>query len=151
MYAIRPGAKGDISLPDDATTSEHIVWSYQKAGPYHPTPLILDGILYVLYDRGFLAAYDAKTGREIYGRTRIPNGTAFTSSPWAYDGKLFCLNENGVTFAIQPGPEFKILHTNALADDDMGMATPVIVGDKLLIRTAPRLYCIGAPLQAKAR
>ena len=40
------------------------------------------------------------------------------------------------------GPEFKILHTNALADDDMGMATPAIVGERLLLRTAARIYCI---------
>ena len=50
--------------------------------------------------------------------------------------KIFCLNEDGVTFVVQTGPKFKLLHTNALAEDDMCMATPVIVGDRLLIRTA---------------
>ena len=49
----------------------------------------------------------------------------------------------GVTFVIEPGPEFKILYTNKLTEDDMCMATPVIVGDKLLMRTSQRLYCIG--------
>jgi outer membrane protein assembly factor BamB len=151
MYAVRPGASGDISLGENETTSDYIAWSQQKAGPYHPTPLVCDDTLYVLYDRGFLAAYDAKSGREIYPRKRIPNGTAFTSSPWAYDGKLFCLNEDGVTFAIQTGPEFEILHTNRLADDDMGMATPVIVGDKLLIRTGPRMYCVGSASPTASR
>ena len=98
-----------------------------------------------------MAAFDAKTGQEVYGRKRIPNGRAFTSSPWAYGDKLFCLNEDGVTFVIKTGPQFEILHTNALADDDMGMATPAIVGDKLLIRTAARIYCIqqAAPLKAQ--
>jgi hypothetical protein len=52
------------------------------------------------------------------------------------------LNEDGVTFAVQPGVEFKVLYTNALADDDMCMATPVIVANKLLIRSSKRLYCI---------
>ena len=98
-----------------------------------------------------MAAYDAKTGHEIYGRKRIPNGRAFTSSPWTYGGKLFCLNEDGVTFVIKPGADFEILHTNPLADDDMGMATPVIVGDKLLIRTAPRIYCVGPSTASASR
>jgi outer membrane protein assembly factor BamB len=143
VYAIRPGASGDITLGDKETTNDYIIWSYPKAGPYHPTPLILGDTMYILYDRGFLAAYDAHSGREIYGRKRIPNGKAFTSSPWAYGGKLFALNEDGVTFVFKPGSEFEILHSNALSEDDMGMATPVIVGDKLLVRTSARVYCVG--------
>ena len=59
--------------------------------------------------------------------------------------------EDAVTFVIKPGPKFEVLHTNTLADDDMGMATPVIVGDKLLIRTAPRIYCVGAAAVAATR
>ena len=143
VYVIRPGARGDISPTENEPANEFVIWSSQKIGPYHPTPLVHGDTLYILYDRGFMAAYDAKTGQEIYGRKRIPNGRAFTSSPWTYGDKLFCLNEDGVTFVIKPGAEFEILHTNALAEDDMGMATPVIVGDKLLIRTAPRIYCVG--------
>lgn len=143
LYVIRPGAIGDISPPENETANDFVIWSSQKIGPYHPTPIVIGETLYILYDRGFLAAFDAKTGREIYARKRIPNGTAFTSSPWTYGNKLFCLNEDGVTFVIKPGPDFEVLHTNPLTEDDMGMATPVIVGDKLLIRTAPRIYCVG--------
>ena len=150
FYVIRPGASGDISPDDNVTKSDYLVWSSQKLGPYHPTPLVVDDTLYILYDRGFMAAYDAKTGNEVYGRKRIPNGRAFTSSPWSYGDKLFCLNEDGVTFVIKTGPKFEILHTNALADDDMGMATPVIVGDKLLVRTSARIYCIGAKVATAA-
>jgi outer membrane protein assembly factor BamB len=152
LYAIKPGATGDISLGDTETTNEYIAWSHQKAGPYHPTPLIVGDTLYILYDRGFLAAYDAKTGREIYGRKRIPEGGAgFTSSPWSYDDKLFCLNEDGRTLVLKTGPEFGVLHINSLAEDDMGMATPVIVGDKLLLRTSARIYCIGNKSATAAR
>lgn len=151
LYVIKPGAEGDISLGDTETSNSHIAWSHAKAGPYHPTPLIYGDTLYILYDRGFLAAYDAKTGREIYARKRIPNGKAFTSSPWAYDGKLFGLNEDGVTFVFKTGSEFGILHTNPLAEDDMGMATPLVLGDKLLIRTSARIYCIGSRESAASR
>ncbi len=147
MYCVRPGAEGDLSPSDDAKAplSPHLVWYQPKAGPYHPTPLIVGETIYVLYDRGMMAAYDAKTGKEVYPRKRIPNGRAFTSSPWSYGDKVFCLNEDGVTFAIRTGPQFEVLYTNELAEDDMGMATPVVIGDKLLIRTSPRLYCIAKP------
>lgn len=143
-YAIRPGASGDLSPVQGKPKSEFLAWSTNTA-PYHPTPLIVDGKLYMLLDRGFMSCYDAKTGEAVYEKKRIPGGRAFTSSPWTYDNKIFCLNEDGVTFAIQPGPDFEVLYQNELTEDDMGMSTPVIIDDKLLIRTTVGLYCIAAP------
>jgi hypothetical protein len=55
---------------------------------------------------------------------------------------VFCLNEDGVTFVMRAGDKFELLRTNKLADDDMCMATPAMVGDRLLIRTSARIYCI---------
>jgi outer membrane protein assembly factor BamB len=143
IFAIRPGASGDISLADKETSSPYIAWSQPEAAPYNPTTIVYGDILYVLQDRGFFGAYDAKTGEEIYGKKRLPNGRAFTASPWAYNDRVFCLNEYGETFVIKAGREFEILHTNPLAEDDMCMATPAITGDNLLIRTDLRLYCVG--------
>jgi outer membrane protein assembly factor BamB len=145
LYAIKPGASGDITLADDATSNDYIVWCAKMGGPYNPTSLLYGDKIYVLYDQGFFAAFDAKTGAEVYPKKRIPDGKGFTASPWAYDNKIFCLNEDGVTFVMAAGDEFEILHTNPLAEDDMGMATPAIVGDKLLLRTSARLYCIDKP------
>jgi outer membrane protein assembly factor BamB len=147
IYAIRPGAAGDISLEEGETSNDFIAWSQPRAAPYNPSSLLYDGRLYVLYDRGLVAAFRADDGSTIYGQQRLPEGRAFTSSPWAYDGKIFCLNEDGVTFVLRAGDEFELLHTNALADDDMCMATPALAGDRLLIRTAARLYCIQSPAE----
>lgn len=143
LYAIKPGASGDITLDDLTTSNDFIVWSKYKAAPYNPSTVPYKGQIYVLHDRGYVASYSASDGTEVYDRKRLKNGKAFTSSPWAYDDKLFCLNEDGVTYVIQTGKEFKPLHKNRLADDDMCMATPALVGDKLLIRTEKRIYCIG--------
>jgi outer membrane protein assembly factor BamB len=142
LYAIRPGASGDITLEPGETVNDSIAWSQPTAAPYNPSTLAVGGRVYVLHDRGFLAAYSGDDGRELFGPQRIPEGRAFTSSPWAADGKIFCLNEDGVTFVFGAGDTFQPLHTNALADDDMCMATPAIAGDSLLIRSAARLYCI---------
>ena len=142
IYAIRPGAEGNISLVEDETRNQYIVWSQPMAAPYNPSTLIYEDLLYVLYDRGFLSCSSARDGMVLYEKERIPNGRRFTSSPWANDGKIFCLNEDGETFVFKAGPEFELLHTNTLAEDDMGMATPAIVGDRLLLRTSARIYSI---------
>ena len=142
LYAIRPGGAGDISLAAGKNSNETIAWCQRMAAPYNPSVLVYRDRLYVLYDKGLFACFDAHTGDVVYDKQRIPNGRAFTSSPWAYGGKVFCLNEYGETFVFEAGDEFKPLHINALADDDMCMATPAIVGDRLLIRTAVRLYSL---------
>jgi outer membrane protein assembly factor BamB len=140
LFAIRPGAAGDISLKDDQTSNEFVVWSQPRAGTYLPTPVAYAGAIYALTETGILSRYDARTGRMTY-RTRLdPAATAFTTSPWAYNGKLFCLSEEGQTFVVATGEEFKLLHVNEL--DDMALASPALVGERLLIRTESRLYSI---------
>jgi hypothetical protein len=89
-----------------------------------------------------VSCYRAGTGALLVDRERLPNGFHFTSSPWAYNGKVYCLNEDGVTFVLRSGDKFQIERTNSLADGDMCMASPAIAGDRLLIRTSARIYCI---------
>ncbi|MGH9875688.1 MAG: PQQ-binding-like beta-propeller repeat protein [Pyrinomonadaceae bacterium] len=140
LVAMRPGAAGDISLKEGETSSQHVVWSQARAGTYLPSALAYEGGIYALTETGILSRFDAKTGKLTY-KTRIdPAATAFTTSPWAYNGKLFCLSEEGQTFVITTGEQFKLLHVNEL--DEMAQASPALVGDRLLIRTEQRLYSI---------
>jgi len=140
LVAVRPGAAGDISLIKDQSSNEYVVWSQARGGTYLPTPVAYEGAVYVLTEKGILMRFDAKTGKQIY-KTRIdPAATAFTTSPWVYNGKLFCLSEEGQTFVVATGEQFKLLHVNEL--DDMTLASPALVGERLLIRTEHRLYSI---------
>ena len=136
-YAVKPGATGDITLKDGETKNDFIAWK-QNIGPYNPTPLVYGDYLYVLYDLGFISCFEAKTGKTVYDKQRL--GGQFTVSPWAYDGKVFCLNEDGDTTVIAAGPKFEILGKNKL--DEMCMACPAVVGKGLLIRTLTKLYRI---------
>lgn len=142
LFAIRPGASGDITLGEDETANAAIAWCHKSAAPYNPSSLVYGALLYVLLDRGLLACYDARTGETVYEPQRLGGSTAYTSSPWAYDGRVFCLDEYGVTTVVRAGREFEVLRTNPLGEDEMALATPAIAGRKLLIRTESRLYCI---------
>jgi outer membrane protein assembly factor BamB len=140
LFALRPGAAGDISLKEGQTSNEFVVWSQARAGTYLPTPVAYEGAIYALTETGILSRFDAKTGEMTY-KTRIdPKASAFTTSPWAYNGRLFCLSEEGQTFVIAAGEKFQLLHVNEL--DEMALASPALVGERLLVRTESRLYSI---------
>lgn len=145
IYAIRPGASGDITLHPDETSNEFIIWSNETAAPYNPSTILYDDVVYVLLDRGQVSAYNAKDGAMLYEKERIDKGSGgFTASPWAYKGHILFLSEAGVTYVAKAGKTFEMVQTNPLAEDDLGMATPAIAGDRLLLRTSARVYCIRA-------
>ncbi|MGQ0734003.1 MAG: outer membrane protein assembly factor BamB family protein [Acidobacteriota bacterium] len=140
-YAIKPGASGDISLAGEDRSNSFIVWSHPTLASAYPSPLVVGDQYYTLMDRGFMTSNDARTGKEIYGRQRIaPDSGTFSASPWAYNGKLFAVSEDGDTFVMQAGPEFKVLGRNSL--DEMTLATPAVSRGSLFIRTATKLYRI---------
>jgi outer membrane protein assembly factor BamB len=144
LAAIKPGASGEIALPSESgKTSDALLWFEPTGGgTYLPTPLIYDRALYVLNDKGILAARDAASGKEIYKSRIDPEARNFTASPWAYGGAVFMINEQGTTFVVAAGNEMKLLGVNRLGDDEFVEATPAISGDRLLIRTQSRLYSI---------
>ena len=88
VYAIKPGASGDISLKDGETSNKWIVWCQKQAGPYNPSPLLYGDYYYILYDRGLLSCFDAKTGQAVYEKERL-GPSQFTASPWAADVKIY--------------------------------------------------------------
>ena len=143
VYAIRPGASGDISLADGETSNAHVVWFHADAGTYMPSGLVYDGLFYGLYTQGFLTAHDARSGEAVYGRVRIARGTGgFTTSPWAYNGRVFAMSEDGDTYVIRAGTEYELLGVNSL--EEMVNATPAVVRGSLIIRTVSSLWRIAA-------
>ena len=145
VYAIRPGAAGDISLKSGETSNEYVVWHQPFLGTYNTSALVYRNYYYTLLDRGFLLCHDARTGQQVYGRQRLSvDGSGFTASPWAYNGKIFAMSEDGDTFVVQAGPEYRVLGKNSL--DQMPLATPAVLRGSLIMRTQSNLYRI-----AKAR
>jgi outer membrane protein assembly factor BamB len=149
-YAIRPGARGDISLEPGKTSNEFIAWSNPTLASAYPSPIVVGDQYYTLMDRGIVTATDPSTGREIYGRQRIaPDTGTFSASPWSYNGKIFAISEDGETFVMQTGPQFKLLGRNPL--NEMTLATPAIANGSLFIRTATKLYRITTVAPAHVR
>jgi outer membrane protein assembly factor BamB len=141
VFAIRPGATGDITLRSNETSSRHVLWSKTGRGSYLPTPLIYDGLLYVLANQGLLDAYDLQSGEDVY-RQRIPHsGSGFSASPVAADGRIYLSSEDGDIFVVRAGRSFELLGRYPMGEPLM--ATPALAGDTMYVRGERHLFAIG--------
>jgi len=147
VYVLRPDIEGHVAMPDTVTAETElppaIAWYLPQAGPYNPSPIVYGDYYYTVFDRGFLTCHNARTGEVVYDKQRFAPGASFTASPVAYNGKLFCTSEDGDTYVIAAGPEYKILATNSLSE--LTMACPAVAQGNLFIRTASKIYCLGQP------
>jgi len=141
IFAIRPGASGDITMGRRQGGSDSVAWRKQQRGSYMPTPLIYNGLFYVIGNAGIFDCYDAATGEEIY-RERIPHaGSGFSASPVASDGRIYLSGEDGDIFVVQAGKEFKLLGRYAMGAPLM--ATPAISRGAMYVRSERHLFAIG--------
>jgi outer membrane protein assembly factor BamB len=139
LKAIRlDGAKGDI------TNTPSIVWTLDRDTPYVPSPLLYDGILYVLKtNNGILSAFDAKTGKPHYALQRLTSIPNVFASPVGAAGRVYFAGREGTTLVIKNSPSFEVLATNVL--DDGFDASPALVDKEIYLRGQKFLYCIAAP------
>ena len=135
LYAIPLDSTGDI------TGTDKILWHRDEGTPYVASPLLFEGLLYFVKDRkGILSCVRADTGEPLYSEKRLEAIPEIYSSIGGAGGKVYVTSRDGATVVIQPGPELKILATNRL--DEGVDASPVFVGDDLLLRGTEHLYCI---------
>jgi outer membrane protein assembly factor BamB len=142
IFAIRPEARGDITLDMDSTSSAFIPWSIKRGGAYLPTDLVCGDYLYNLRMNGNLTCYKALTGEVVY-RERIPDALGISASGVCSDGRIYYSLEQGDVVVVRAGPRFEILSRNPL--DDLIMATPALSEDMIYFRTRHSLIAVGKP------
>jgi outer membrane protein assembly factor BamB len=140
IYAIRPGAVGDISLKEGKTSNDFVAWSYQRGGTYMPTPLIYGDYFYTCANQGVLSCYNARTGERLYQQRIGDKGGAYSASPVAADGKIYLSSEDGEVFVVKAGPKYELLATNPIGE--VLMATPAISDGMIFVRGQHTLFAI---------
>ncbi len=137
LLALPLEAKGDI------TESDQIKWSKSRGTPYVPSPLLYDGLLYFNQsNNAILSCVDAKSGKELIERTRMPEVQRLYGSPVGAAGRVYFAGRNGGTLVLERGDEFKVLATNKL--DEGTDASPAIAGNQLFLRGRTHLYCLSS-------
>jgi outer membrane protein assembly factor BamB len=149
VFAVKAGARGDLTLVKDAASSAQVAWSKTGRGSYMPTPLAYRGLVYVLANNGVLDAYELETGKELY-RQRLPLvGSGFSASPVAADGKIYLSNEDGEMLVIEAGAAFKHIATNSIGE--LLMATPALSDGVVYVRGVSTLFAIARPAGGGAK
>jgi outer membrane protein assembly factor BamB len=132
LLAIRPG---------DADRPPEVVWSHDRGLPYVASPLLYQEVLYFVRDGGICTSLDAASGKP--GKTaRLRGVGTYYSSPAAGDGKIYFANDHGVISVLSAGMEWKIISSHEL-NGERTVATPVIDGGRIYVRTDAALYCFG--------
>jgi outer membrane protein assembly factor BamB len=138
LFAVKPGAKGDLTTAKGAPLNEFVSWFLPRFSAYTSSPLLYRGRIHAVNDNGIIQVADAKTGKEIY-KARVGTGSAtFSSSPLASGGRIYLLSEDGDTYVVEAGDEYKEVSRNSLGE--MSLASPAVDAESLYVRTATKLY-----------
>jgi len=140
IYAIRPGAEGNITLKDNETTNKSIAWSKKKGGTYMPTPIVYGDHLYMIANSGTLTCFEATTGKQIYSE-RLGGTGGYTASPVAADGRIYLTSEESGVRVVKAGPKYELLSINPTGE--VCLSTPAIADGMLFVRTEKHLIALG--------
>ena len=148
MVFVTSGFRGNslkaISLAEargDITGTSAIRWTLDRDTPYVPSPLLYQGVLYILKSNtGLLSAFDAATGTPHYRLQRLAKVPNVFASPVAAAGRVYVAGQEGGTVVLEHGPTFEVLAENTL--DDGFDASPALVDQEIYLRGYRYLYCI---------
>ena len=142
LTSVKAGATGDIT-PDTVTlVSSGVEWSRPDAGTGTPSPVLYNGLIYVLASNGkSLTSFDASTGKTVYNQ-KLEKVMGCYATPWVYKDNLYITDERGTTSIVKTGAQFEMLSQNKLKDKfwasaALGYDAYVFKGDK-------KIYCISA-------
>ena len=139
MFSISLDSVGDVT---NNTTS--VKWKGSEATPYVPCPtLYKDRIYFVKSNNAILSSVDAKTGKVAINQKRLEGLEVVYSSIGAADDHIYVTDRNGTTVVLKHGDDLQVVATNRL-DEEID-ASPVFLGNRLLLRSDRHLYCIASP------
>jgi outer membrane protein assembly factor BamB len=125
----------------DLAGSPAILWETDRDTPYVPSPLLYQGLLYLVKSNaGILSAIDSATGKTVYGPQRLEGIAEIYASPVGASGRVYVVGRDGNAVVLDGGREYKVLAKSVL--DDGFDASPIVVGDELYLRGYRHLYRI---------
>lgn len=132
------GHNGVLAIRMESTGPQHLWRTPKILNSVIPSPLLYQGLIYVVKNGGILAVFDAETGK--LGKEGRVTGAlgGYSSSPVAAEGKIYLANEDGKIAVVRAGAEWDVLAVNDL--NEPCFATPALSGGQIYVRTGEALY-----------
>jgi outer membrane protein assembly factor BamB len=133
-----------FALKIDKSGEAHEVWRYEKGfNGVIPSPLLYQGVLYVVKNGGILTSFDAATGKVLKtGRVEGALG-GYSSSPVAAEGHIYLSSEEGKVAVLRAGGQWEVIRVNDL--DEPLFATPALSEGQIYVRSGAALYRFASP------
>jgi hypothetical protein len=131
VMAIRPGGRNDV-------TESHVAWHVTNARSYVPSPVVVNGLLFVADDRGIAHCFDTETGGHVW-RQRL--GPHFSASLVSANELVHFTADDGATTVMKAQRQPTVVQTSELGE--RVYASPAISNGKIYIRGTDHLFCIG--------
>ena len=138
--AIRAGGEDDV-------TDSHVVWT-SKISSYVPSPIVHDGHLWCVDDRGVATCMKTEDGEQVFRRRVEGAGGGFISRPFYASAvlvgeRLYAPSRTGGTVVLALKREFEQLARNQLVSDKSDFNATLAVADGcLFLRSNRFLYCV---------
>ena len=140
LFAVKAGSEGDITPADSSSTSSGVVWVFQDAGLGSSSPVLYDGLIYIIASRGGeIKCIKAADGSLIY-KDRVSGSGAVWASPWVYNNKIWFFDEKGITRSFTAGEKFELVSDNRLSDKTW--ASVAITNNGYIFKGVEALYCV---------
>ena len=140
IMAVKTSAAGDITLKENETSNQGILWSQPRGGSYMHTMLLYRNLLYNVNWNGAIDCLDPLTGKEVYN-AKLGSAKSFIASPVASDGRIYIVDEEGTVYIIKDGSSFNLLAEIPM--NDICMTAPAITEGMIYFRTQHHLIAVG--------
>jgi outer membrane protein assembly factor BamB len=140
VLALKPNPTSDGTEPA-------VAWKYPRGVPYVATPLLHEGLLWMVKDGGIVTVLDARTG-DRQQEERLPGAGSYAASPVTGDGKVYFASVAGVVSVVAAQRDWQVLSSHNFRERIF--ATPVLDGDYIILRTEEALYAFGEPGSPRA-
>jgi outer membrane protein assembly factor BamB len=129
--ALKPSGRGDL-------TEKATVWKHQRGAPFVSSPLVHNGIFWMVKDGGIVTRLEAATGR-LMQEERLPGLGSYYASPVAGDGKVYFAGELGTVSILADQADWRVISSHDFHEKIY--ATPVLDHRRIYLRTEKALYC----------
>ena len=137
LYGVQLAGDGNSSGPNH-------IWRRDDVSSFVPTPVVYDGRVFIVRDKGEVDCLDPLTGKTIWSDRFPKNRSDYYASPIIAGGNLYAPREDGVMYVASVA-DGQFSRPTEFDFGEPVIGSPVPTDNRILIRGVNHLFCLAAP------